>query len=173
MYGSAIAPPALPAPLQFLATDVGLQRFSVTMGLALPPVFQAASIYIATKPTSAGWIIIGPASDPLLALQEIHFRYSTVVLYDDVSLDSVLLGGTIKIDKLLFTAEVTYTSAGNDYVIEGQGELVTADGLPLRFSDLIAGFGAPSVAAAFNDFLELSFSAVARPSSTTARAACS
>ncbi|MFN3387345.1 MAG: LysM peptidoglycan-binding domain-containing protein [Allosphingosinicella sp.] len=159
MYGSQIPPPSLPAPLQFLATDVGLQRFSVSVGMAAPPEFEAATIFIATKPTSSGWVIIGPASDPLLALQEIHFRYSTVAA-DDFTMNSVLLGGTIKIGKLLFMADVAYATSGSDYVIEGAGELVTADGLPLRFHDLIAGFGAPSVAAAFDDFLELSFSSV-------------
>jgi LysM repeat protein len=159
MYGSAIPAPALPAPLQFLATDVGLQRFSVSVGIATPPEFEAATIFIATKPTSSGWVIIGPASDPLLALQEIHFRYATVAA-DDFTMNSVLLGGTIKISKLLFMADVAYTTSGSDYVIEGAGELVTADGLPLRFYDLIAGFGAPAVAAAFDDFLELSFSSV-------------
>ncbi|WP_117190400.1 LysM peptidoglycan-binding domain-containing protein [Rhizobium terrae] len=159
MYGSAISPPSLPGPLQFLATDVGLQRFSVSVGLTVPPAFRAAQIYIATKPTSPGWVIIGPASDPLLALQEIHFRYSTLAA-DILTVNSVLLGGTIKIGSLLFMADASYTWSGADYVIEGRGELVTADGLPLRFSDLIAGFGAPSVAAAFDDFLELSFSLI-------------
>jgi hypothetical protein len=159
LYGSQIAPPDPPGPLQFLTRDVGLQSFSVTARVGIPPVFRSGEIYFATKASSPGWVIIGPDADPLLALQEIHFGYSAVALPGG-TVHSVLLGGTLKIGTLLFGAEATYSTLGPDYVIEASGELATADGLPLRLAALIEGLGAPRIAAAFNDFLELSFTSV-------------
>lgn len=161
-FGTTIPAPALPGPLDFLANDVGLENFSLSMTAANPPSLLSATIYMGTDPESSGWVIIGPDSDPLLALREIHFRYSTVNATETLSINSVTLGGTIKISKLLFLAESTYTWASNnqDYTIDANGLLQTADGLPLRFTDLIRGLGAPAVADVFADFFELSFSEI-------------
>ncbi len=161
-FGATIPAPALPGPLNFLANDVGLENFSLAMTVANPPSLLSATIYIGTDPNSNGWVIIGPDSDPLLALKEIHFRYSTVNATDTLSINSVTLGGTIKISKLLFLAEAAYTWASNsqDYTIDASGLVQTADGLPLRFTDLIRGLGAPAVADVFADFFELSFTEI-------------
>lgn len=144
-------PPTLPQPFDTIFNLVGLEYFSAGFSTNMPPELISAVVYVSSKGDQDVWNIYNNQ----IVLQEIHLSFSLLNASLDLIMYQTTIGGTLKIFDLLFMADVTYTSDGT---INAVALLTTADGLPLRFSDILRKLGCEIVAAGIENFFELSFS---------------